>query len=310
MEIIADSPDFQLNRETAIAIGKFDGVHVGHRRLLEEILEKKREGLAACVFTFDVSPSVLFGLSDGKVLMTREEKRRIFRELGVDVLVEFPMNLDTAAIPAEEFARRYLCAALGGKFIAAGEDLSFGQYGKGDAALLRRLSAELDFEVKTIEKVRMDDVPVSSTHIRCLVEEGKMEEVRRFLGESYQVNGIVVHGRHLGHSLGFPTVNVVPSEEKLLPPFGVYATSVRVEEKLYRGVTNVGRKPTVEGAGEVGVETFLYDFEGDLYGREIQVFFHHFCRPERKFATVEELKAQIARDAEDCAPGKRKLLEN
>lgn len=309
MEIIADSLDFQLNRETAIAIGKFDGVHVGHRRLLEEILEKKREGLEACVFTFDVSPSVLFGLSDGKVLMTREEKRRIFRELGVDVLVEFPMNRDTAAIPAEDFARRYLCAALNGKFIAAGEDLSFGQYGKGDAALLRRLSAELDFEVKTIEKVRIDDIPVSSTYIRRLVEEGKMKEVQRFLGESYQVDGIVVHGRHLGHSLGFPTVNVIPPEEKLLPPFGVYASKVRVDEKLYRGITNVGKKPTVNGAeNPAGIETFLYDFDGDLYGREVQVYLHHFCRPERKFATVEELKTQISRDVEECAPEKWETL--
>ena len=306
MEIIADSLDFQLNRDTAIAIGKFDGVHLGHRRLLEEILAKKQDGLEACVFTFDISPSVLFGLSDGKVLTTREEKRRIFREMGVDVLVEFPMTLETAATPAEEFARRYLSGALCGRLIAAGEDLSFGQYGKGDAALLRRLSAELSFDVKIIEKVKLDDMEVSSTYVRSLVEAGRMEDAARFLGESYCVDGIVTHGRHLGHSLGFPTMNLVPSKEKLLPPNGVYASRVRIGERLYQGVTNIGQKPTVQstaGAGnamQTGVETFAFDFDGDIYGQEVQVLLHRFLRPEQKFESIEALKAQIARDVEAC----------
>ena len=301
MEIIADSLDFQLNRDTAIAIGKFDGVHVGHRRLLEEILQKKKEGLAACVFTFDVSPAVLFGASDGKVLTTREEKRRLFRELGVDVLVEFPMTRKTAAMPAEEFARRYLSGALCGRFIAAGEDLSFGQYGKGNAALLERLAPELAFQVKTIPKVRIEGTEVSSSFIRSLVERGSMEAAERFLGEPYGLNGVVVHGRHLGHSLGFPTINLIPPEEKLLPPFGVYAARIRVEDKLYRGISNVGRKPTVDGEAEAGVETFLYDFDGDLYGREVQVYLHHFHRPEQKFADLDALKTQIAKDVESLS---------
>ena len=310
MEIISESVDFQLNRETAIAIGKFDGVHVGHRRLLEEILEKKKDGLEACVFTFDISPAVLFGLSDGKVLTTRREKRRIFEELGVDVLVEFPMNFATAATPAEEFARRYLSGALCGKFIAAGEDLSFGQYGKGNAELLRSLADELAFEVKTIPKVSVDGVQASSTYVRSLLEQGKMEEVTRFLGEPFFINGVVSHGRHLGHSLGFPTLNVLPEEDKLLPPFGVYFSKVRVEGRLYPAITNIGRRPTVSGAtqGEVpseagkqqathvSVETYLYDFDGDLYGKEITVYLHHFHRPEQKFESLDALKAQIALD--------------
>ncbi len=313
MEIIADSLDFQLNRDTAIAIGKFDGVHLGHRRLLEEILAKKQDGLEACVFTFDVSPSVLFGLSDGKVLTTREEKRRIFREMGVDVLVEFPMTLETAAIEPEDFARRFLSDALGCRFIAAGDDLSFGRYGRGNAALLQSLAEELSFEVKTIAKVQIDGTPVSSTYIRSLVEAGEMEEAARFLGESYCVDGKVVHGNHFGHSLGFPTMNLIPSEDKLLPPFGVYASKVRLENenKLYKGITNVGLKPTVHGEGgsdasnktealRAGVETHLLDYDGDLYGQQAQVFLHHFQRPERKFESLDALKAQIAKDVEEC----------
>lgn len=326
MEIISESLDFQLNRETAIAIGKFDGVHVGHRRLLEEILEKKKDGLEACVFTFDVSPAVLFGFGDGKMLTTREEKRRIFKELGVDVLVEFPMTHQTAAIEAEEFARKYLAGALCGRFIAAGDDLSFGRYGKGDAKLLQRLSAELDFSVKTITKVEIDGIPASSTYVRSLVECGKMEDAARFLGEPYCIDGTVLHGRHLGRELGFPTVNLLPAKDKLLPPFGVYATKVRVGERLYPAITNIGLKPTVSGeqtgavqpmatgqwqptaasqvqpmtTGQVGVETNLFDYDGDLYGQEIQVYLHHFMRPEQKFESLEALKKQIASDVEAC----------
>jgi riboflavin kinase/FMN adenylyltransferase len=317
LEIISESVDFQLNRETAIAIGKFDGVHVGHRRLLEEILEKKKDGLEACVFTFDVSPAVLFGLSDGKVLTTRREKRKIFEGLGVDVLVEFSMNLTTAAIPAEEFARKYLSGALCGRFIAAGEDLSFGQYGKGNAELLRRLSGELAFEVRTIPKVSVDGVQVSSTYVRSLLEQGKMEEVTRFLGEPFFFHGVVTHGRHLGHTLGFPTLNLLPEEEKLLPPFGVYFSKVRIDGRLHPAITNIGRRPTVSAAepgkvqklGEaaqavkqelpvthVSVETYLYDFDGDLYEKEITVYLHHFHRPEQKFESLDALKAQIALD--------------
>lgn len=299
MEIIADSLDFQLNRETAIAIGKFDGVHIGHRRLLEEILEKKKDGLEACVFTFDISPAVLFGKSDGKVLTTREEKRRIFRELGIDILVEFPMTLETAATLPEEFARRFLSEALCGRMIAAGEDLSFGKNGRGNAELLRNMSAELAFEVKTIPKVKADGMEVSSTLIRSLVEKGEMQQVSKLLGEPYQIDGLITHGRQLGHTLGFPTINILPQEEKLLPPFGVYYSKVRVREGLYYGITNVGKKPTVSGEDMAGAETYLYDFEGDLYGQEAIVYLHRFLRPERKFESVEALREQIGRDVHE-----------
>lgn len=296
MEIIESSLDFQLNRETAVAIGKFDGVHVGHRRLLEEILAKKKEGLQACVFTFDVSPAVLFGVSDGKVLTTREEKRRIFQELGVDVLVEFPMTLQTAATEPEDFARLFLSNALSARIIAAGEDLSFGRMGRGDAALLKRLAGELGFEVKTIPKIKIGDTEVSSTYVRSLLEQGDLEQAERFLGEPYAMDGVVTRGHQIGHTLGFPTINILPAEEKLLPPFGVYFSRARVGDRLYPAISNIGRKPTISGRERIGVETFLYDFEGDLYGREVQVYLHKFCRPERKFEDLEALKAQISQD--------------
>ena len=142
MEIIAGTTDFYLEKDTAVAIGKFDGVHLGHRRLLEEILNKKKNGLAACVFTFDPTPAVLFGLSDGKELTTREEKRRLFEHLGIDILIEFPLTKETAATEPERFVTEILAKQMNTRFVAAGEDLSFGKNGAGNAELLEKMAPQ------------------------------------------------------------------------------------------------------------------------------------------------------------------------
>lgn len=298
MEIIADSLDFSLNRESAVAIGKFDGVHIGHRFLLEEILQKKKDGLASCVLTFDQPPSVVFGIGDGKVLTTREEKRRVFRELGVEILVEFPMNPETAAIEAEDFVRMYLSDALCAKYLVAGEDLSFGKGGKGNSGLLMKLANELSFEMEIIPKVHIGETVVSSTYIRSLIEDGKMEEAQQFLGTPYCVDGVVLHGRSLGHKIGYPTINLLPDANKLLPPFGVYLSKVQTEYGLYPAVTNIGIKPTVGEGEPVGVESCLIGFDGDLYGKEVQIFLHSFLRAEQKFRDLDQLKKQLAMDFE------------
>ncbi len=303
MEIIAGQKEFQLHRDAAVAVGKFDGVHIGHRRLLKEILEQKKTGLAACVFTFDPSPAVLFGRGDEKVLTTREEKRKIFQELGVDVLVEFPMDRETAAMEPESFAREILARSLRGRFIAAGEDLSFGKNGAGNAALLEKLAPELSLTVRIIPKVCAGGEEVSSTRIRALLERGEMERAGELLGEDYMVSGTVQHGHRIGRTLGFPTVNLLPPEDKLLPPFGVYFSRVKVGEREYPAVSNVGRKPTVSGREQVGVESYLYDFQEEIYGREIQVSLQKFRRPERKFPDLEALKEQLR---QDIAAGRRR----
>ena len=182
MEIIAGTTDFYLEKDTAVAIGKFDGVHLGHRRLLEEILNKKKNGLAACVFTFDPTPAVLFGLSDGKELTTREEKRRLFEHLGIDILIEFPLTKETAATEPERFVTEILAKQMNTRFVAAGEDLSFGKNGAGNAELLEKMAPHLGFCVRTIEKIEVDGIEVSSTYIRKLVEEGKPSAYETFIG--------------------------------------------------------------------------------------------------------------------------------
>lgn len=296
MEIIAGTTQFYLMRETAVAIGKFDGVHLGHRRLLQELLEQKKKGLAACVFTFDPPPTVLFGASDGKELTTVREKRLLFERMGVDILIEFPLNRETAAISPELFARRILAEQMNARFIAAGTDLSFGHRGAGNAELLRRLGPELGFSVKTIDKLCIEGAEVNSTYIRELLKEGDMERVELFLGIPYMVMGTVVHGRQIGRKLGFPTVNLLPEEDKLLPPNGVYESEVFCRGGRFKAISNVGCKPTVTQEKLAGVESYLYDFDGNLYDEEIEVYLKAFRRPEQRFDSLEALQAQLQKD--------------
>lgn len=297
MEIITETKDFCLEVSTAVAIGKFDGVHIGHRRLLEEILEQKKNGLKACVFTFDPPPAVFFGVSDGKELSTKEEKRAIFEKMGVDILVEYPMDEETAKMPPAVFIGEVLAGQLGAAFVAAGTDVSFGYKGAGNASLLQAMAQEMGYQVKLIDKICVDGREVSSTYVRRMVEKGAVEEAEKLLGEPYAVKGRVVHGRKLGRTLGFPTANLIPEEGKLLPAAGVYYSLVQVGGKEYKGISNVGYKPTVSrDKTHQSVETYIYDFEEEIYGKEIKVFFCRFCREERKFASLDELKKQIEQD--------------
>lgn len=296
MEIIADTVDFYIRRETAVAIGKFDGIHIGHRRLLEEILSRKKAGLAACVFTFDPSPAVFFGLSDGRELTTREEKRLLFDRMGVDILIEFPLDRKTADMPPKYFAREILAWRTGAHFLAAGTDLSFGARGAGDAALLHRLGIQFGFDVMTIDKVCLEGREVSSTFVREQVEQGRMEAACRLLGMPYMIAGKVVRGNGIGHTLGFPTVNVMPADNKMLPPKGVYFSAARVKGRLYRAITNIGCKPTVTDEGAVVAESYLYDFGEDIYGDFIEIYLQAFHRQERRFRSVEELREQLDSD--------------
>ncbi len=298
MEIITNTTEFQLKRETAAAIGKFDGIHVGHRELIRRILSCKEDGLAACVFTFEPSPAVFFGKADGAQLTTKEEKRLLFEQMGVDILIEFPLTTETAAMPAETFAREVLAEKMKVRFLAAGSDLSFGAKGAGNAALLERMGPELGFAVETIEKVCVDGATVSSTLVREQVEKGAMETVNKLLGMPYMIRGSVVYGNRIGRTIGFPTVNLLPDGDKLLPPCGVYFSEVAHGGHKYRAITNVGYKPTVTDERRLGVESYLYDFEDVIYDETIEVYFHKFHRPERRFGSLEELKNQLQADIE------------
>lgn len=299
MKIIEGTTDFILSGKTAIAIGKFDGIHLGHKKLLSQLLLQKAQGLLATVFTFDVQEAAFLG-GEEKELTTKAEKRAAFAALGIDVLIEFPLNKETAATAPEDFVQTYLGERMRAAYICAGPDLSFGKGGAGGFALLSRHADRLGYRAQRIEKIRVDGEEVSSTRVREAVRLGRMEEAGRMLGRPYSAGGIVEHGRQLGRMLGMPTANLLPEEKKLLPPSGVYYTRVHIDgmDESYRAVSNVGCKPTVSDENRVGIETYLYDFTGDLYGRKMNVEFLKFRRPEHKFDSVEALKTQIAADIE------------
>lgn len=296
MRIISGTTQFKIEEGTAVAIGKFDGLHLGHRRLLEEILRQKEDGLKAAVFTFDPSPEVFFGMNPSRELSTNEEKRALFREIGIDILVEFPFNRMTAATPPEDFVVDILCSRMNARFVAAGTDLSFGAMGKGNFALMSSLARHLGFEARKIDKIERNGKVISSTLIRRLVEEGNMEEAAACLGAPYRITGKIVHGRALGRRIGIPTLNQLPPPDKLLPPFGVYYSEVKADGRVYKGMTNIGTKPTVTDEHVVTVETYLYDFEGDLYGETAEVGLLTYRRPEKRFSGVMELRKTMEED--------------
>ncbi len=299
MEIITGTTDFYLKEETAVAIGKFDGVHVGHRRLLQEILSQKPKGKRACVFSFDPNPSVFFNHTTEMELSTREEKRDLFEQMGIDILIEFPMNEVTASMEPRRFVQEILCNRMNTRFLAAGRDLSFGARGMGNASLLQNMAAECYMEVCIIDKITLDGREVSSTLVREAVQAGEMSYAQKLLGVPYMVSGIVQHGNHIGRTLGMPTVNLILPEHKLLPPCGVYYSGVLMDGVYYKGISNIGFRPTVlENKKKLGVETYLYDYNGDAYGEEIKVFLYDFKRPEQRFENMEALKKQMQEDIE------------
>lgn len=297
MQIIENTTEFQLKNKSAVALGKFDGIHLGHRRLLERVLEQKKRGLSTVVFTFDTSAASFFG-GETKELSTREEKREAFARLGLDVLIEFPLNRETAATEPADFVADYLAGQMRTAYLCAGHDISFGKGGAGDYTLLAALSEIYGYQVELIEKVRVDGEEVSSTRVRQAVRTGEMEKVSAMLGAPYRVSGKVVHGRQLGRKLGMPTANLLPDERKLLPPNGVYYSRAKIGERTYRGISNVGYKPTVSEERVMGVETYLYDFSGEVYDRDMTVELLAFRRQERAFESVEALRRQIASDVE------------
>ncbi|WP_408070694.1 riboflavin biosynthesis protein RibF [Butyrivibrio sp. JL13D10] len=316
MRIISGETQFHIEDKTAVAIGKFDGVHMGHQKLLRHILDKKEQGMKATIFTFDPPPAVFFAnmadagkpaeakSSDSKKsamltqLLTKDEKRRKFEALGIDILVEFPMNAETAHTMPEDFVRNILSDRMNAAYIAAGDDLSYGYKGRGDFSLLNKLAPELGYRTHAIKKLQMFGRDVSSSFIKEEILSAEMERAAELLGEIYYVGGVVAHGKKLGRTIGFPTVNLLPPDEKCLPPYGVYFSEVRVDDRKYHGMTNIGLRPTVSNNGQVSVETYIYDFDGDLYGKYLEIALLTFHRKEQKFASVEVLQRQLDLDLE------------
>lgn len=288
--------------QRAIALGFFDGVHLGHQALVRRTVERGAErGFLPAVFTFDRSPREFVTGLPVPLLTTAEERRRAVESLfpGTEVIVA-PFDRAMMTMGWEDFVRMLVRRYQGG-WLVAGHDFRFGHKNAGTPKLLERMAAELELGCDIIPAVTLDGVTVSSTHIRALLKRGEAEEAARFLGRPFSISGPVRHGKGIGSSrLGAPTVNLAPPEGQLVPAYGVYAARVTVGGKVYGAVTNVGVRPTVDENGGVTVESHLLDQAVQLYGKWCRVEFLRQLRPERKFESMDALRQQIARDADSA----------
>ncbi|MCM1179600.1 MAG: bifunctional riboflavin kinase/FAD synthetase [Clostridium sp.] len=280
---------------TAIALGKFDGIHLGHQLLINGLIEEKQRGYQALVFTFGTAPNEVLLGGAKKSIYTAEEKALYFEELGVDVLLEYPFTKEFSVLSPEKFVIECLVKQLGVRSIYVGEDFRFGRGRSGKVSLLQSLGEQYQFEVHSIPKKTKHGKVVSSTLIRDLLES-HFYAANDMLGNPYFVYGEVVHGKHLGNTIGFPTMNQMIPNQKLFPAFGVYASRVQIDGVIYQSISNLGKKPTVEGSHQLGLETHILGYNGNLYGRMLKTELLYFIRPEEKFPNVEALRKQISND--------------
>lgn len=286
-------------KNTIVTVGKFDGIHKGHEKLLD-ILTKNANGRQKVVLTFETSPAAFLKDNANKTIVTEEEKRILCEQQDIDVYMKMPMKKEFLSLSPEAFLCDILKEKIGATTIVCGPDFRFGAMAKGDVEFLRAKQKEYGFNLIVIEKEKYNNKEISSTLIREKIMEGKMLEVNEMLDHPYRIIGRVKEGKQLGRTMGLPTANIIPDKTKLLPPNGVYRTVVVVNDKCYNSISNVGINPTVENGNQIKVETHIIDYKEFIYNEIIQVKFYDFIRPEKAFCNVEELKQQIHSDIEIC----------
>ena len=284
-------------RKRIFALGFFDGVHLGHQALLAACRKLANElGCAAAAVTFDTHPLTLVrGLAPG-LLNTPEDRCRLLEQFGMNAVHTLPFDREMMNMPWRVFVETLL--SMGAAGFVCGDDYRFGHRGEGDPEKLKAVCQELGLPCIIVPEQMVDGQRVSSTRIREKIELGEMEGAVKLLGHPHILTGKVIHGYQLGRTLGIPTANLMLPSGLAVPRFGVYACRCRIDGEYYLAVTNIGTRPTVAGIG-VTVEPWILDYNGDLYGREITLEFHRFLRPEQKFTSLEVLRQEILRNAEE-----------
>ena len=298
MQCISIDDNVKLNN-TIVTIGKFEGIHKGHEKLFEQLRENAN-GRQKVVLTFETSPKAFLDDNANKTIVTESEKQMLCDIQGIDVYMKMPMKKEFLALTPDEFVSKILKEKIGATTIVCGTDFHFGTKASGDVNFLKENQKKYGYSLVVVTKEQYQNKDISSTAIREKITQGKMTEVNEMLDHPYSIIGKVLEVKKLGRTLGLPTANIIPEKTKLLPPNGVYKTVLKVADKRFNAITNIGVNPTVETGTQIKVETHILEYEDYIYNEIVQVEFYDFVRPERTFENVQELKAQIERDILVC----------
>ncbi|TGK89415.1 bifunctional riboflavin kinase/FAD synthetase [Leptospira bourretii] len=302
MKIIRSLESIQneFQNGSSLTLGNFDGIHVGHQTLLLRTVEKAKDlGLPSVVVTYFPNPSVVLGKKPNfKYLSSESEKEELIRGFGIDYLVVLDFTLELSKMSAEVFLEKIMIQTLNAKHIVIGYNHFFGAERRGDFTLLDSNKTKYGYAVELKEAVLKKESKISSSLIRGFLEKGEMEEAKILLGRNYHITGVVFEGAKRGRTIGFPTANIKVPEDKLLPAIGVYACFAKFDGHDHKGMVNIGHNPTFDGLG-LHVEVNVFDFDGNLYGKEVELEIVHKIRDEKKFGGLEELKNQLTKDKED-----------
>lgn len=296
MGLFSSINDLSFKNKTAVTIGNFDGVHIGHKKLIDLTTEiAKEKNLNSVVFTFENHPIEFLYKKKIERLTSPIRKYEIINELGIEEIVSIEFNYDIKNMTTEEFSKKILLDKLNASDVIMGFDSRLGNGKEGKVEYLYEVGKTMGFDVHIVEPVLVDNMRVSSSFIRELLKNGEVKRVKHFLGRDHEVSGVVVHGKKIGRILGFPTANIELDYDVLLPQKGVYYCKVLVDGKYYDGATSIGNNPTVKDKG-FSVETHLLNFEGDIYGKTIRLNFLDRLRDEMKFMSLDDLKFQMNKD--------------
>lgn len=290
-----------IARRPVVTIGTFDGVHLGHREVISKLQKiSARTSGESVVFTFYPHPRIIVAPQENslRLLTSQEEKIDLLQKIGIDHLVIYPFTEEFSKLSYDEFVKDILVEKMHLNYLVIGYDHKFGQDREGDFMSLKKLSRQYGFEVERTDELLMDDNEVSSTKIRKALDEGDIQKANQYLGYQYILNGRVIEGKQLGRKLGFPTANIETYDiYKLVPCDGVYAVTVELNGLLYKGMLNVGVRPTVNyNADNRSIEVHLFDFDGDIYHADITLHFIEKIRNEQKFSGLDELREQLLKD--------------
>ena len=296
MKVIKAIKDIDIEFDTVVTIGNFDGVHKGHQVLIEKTADyAKARGIKSAVFTFLNHPINYFVPEKVKNIFDEKEKERLIESFGIDYLIDIPFDKAMTKISAEQFIVKILKDKIHAKKIVVGHDFTFARNKEGNADVLRDMGHEYGIEVEIVQPIKINGIRVSSTFIRELISEGRVDEIPQYLGTHYVIEGEIIHGKANGRKMGYPTANISLKDQIINPKNGIYASRVIIDGKKYFGATNVGMNPTVNGK-YLSIETNILDFNEDIYGKRVRIEFLEKIRDEKKFESLDELRKQLDLD--------------